>query len=370
MNCDVIRGQFSSLIDGELTAQDNDRVAQHLSDCEGCRAELRTLRRLDVRLQSLAVPQALESRIMVAVTAEAAEPTNTLPPPLQYRKRIVAAVIGMAAVIGLLAVWLRPLRQAPGDQAPGVQAPWVAVVVRSIGNVQVMAPDGDAWSDVGGASMPLVSGSRVKTPERGSCEVETAEDAQLRLDADTELVVHSASHMQVLRGQVWCQASPQQSLTFDTPVREDAAPLRDVFSCPKATELQVRVDPQQAVVVGTEPERKVWQLPLLALRGSDDSELSSLVETLLANVGHSKMQFMDEAQIRALGPRGAIPLLMYVQNGGSLKQPAVRQRAMQIAAELADDSAFELLAELAGDSEPAIRQQAQAAIDRLGHGEF
>lgn len=360
MNCDVIRGQFSSMIDGELTAQEHDRVEQHLSDCEGCRADLLTLRRLDVRLQTLTVPQTLESRIVAAVTAEASEPPNRLPPSFAYRKRIVAAVIGVAAIIGLLAVWLR----SPAH-APGVQAPWVAVVVRSIGNVQVMAPDEDAWADVGGASVPLVSGSRIKTPERGGCELETAEDAQLRLDAHTELVVHSASHMRVLRGQVWCQASPQQSLTLDTPSREGDTSIAEVFVCPKATELQVRVDQQQAVVVGTEPASKVWQLPLLALRGSEHSELSTLVETLLANVGHSKMRFMDEAQIRALGPRGAIPLLMYVRDEGSLEQPAVRQRAMQIAAELADDSAIELLAELADDSDPAIRQQAQATIDRL-----
>ncbi|QEG38366.1 zf-HC2 domain-containing protein [Roseimaritima ulvae] len=365
MNCESIRNQFSSYLDGELASEQSRRVERHLSDCQGCHAQWLELQQLDARLQGLAVPQDLESRIVAAVGAEtdAEQQAQPAPPPRGYRKQVVAAVIGLAAMIGLLAVWLRP-NMPPVDVPP----PLAAVVVRSIGNVQVRAPDAEGWSDVDGPHHALPRGSRIKTPQRGGCEVETATDAQLRLDANTEMVVHGSSHMQVLRGQVWCQAAPQQPLTLGTRPPADTAAVPDVFVCPAASEMQVRVDQHQAAEVGTEPVRKAWQLPLLALPGSDQGELSSLVETLLANVGHSKMQFMNADQIRALGPRGAIPLLMYVREPSSSQQPAVRRQAMQLAAEVADDTALTMLDELLADPDPQIRRLAEATVERLSVG--
>jgi hypothetical protein len=56
MACNDIRGLVSAVLDRRASADERARVAQHLTDCVACRAEVRELEAVDAALKALPVP--------------------------------------------------------------------------------------------------------------------------------------------------------------------------------------------------------------------------------------------------------------------------------------------------------------------------
>ena len=112
-------------------------------------------------------------------------------------------------------------------------------------------------------------------------------------------------------------------------------------------------------------DNDAWQLPLLALSRGSRRELHDSIQRLLAPIGMTKAQHLNETQIRALGPAGAIPLLAYVTEQPNDKDKFLRHTAMRLAVESADNSATALLSRLTSDNDPYIATQAQKALARI-----
>ena len=89
------------------------------------------------------------------------------------------------------------------------------------------------------------------------------------------------------------------------------------------------------------------------------------MNVLLAPIGRTKARHLHEQQIRALGPRGAIPLLTYAAGELSDDQLDLRRTAVSLAKDLADGRSIELLQQLSKDSDPYISGKAKATLERI-----
>jgi len=67
MKCESVTGRLDDYLDGEVTQQERQAMAQHLLDCESCRAEYQSAHNLLEQLSSLDIPTpraGYESRVL------------------------------------------------------------------------------------------------------------------------------------------------------------------------------------------------------------------------------------------------------------------------------------------------------------------
>ena len=104
-NCEDVREDFSALLDGELSPQEQDAVESHLSDCSQCLRELDGLKQIDTlygELPRVDAPQGFEDNVQ-----ELLNPKRAVSWPKRARDwRILGTALAMAAglvvVIGLM----------------------------------------------------------------------------------------------------------------------------------------------------------------------------------------------------------------------------------------------------------------------------
>ena len=303
---------------------------------------------------------------------------------------------------------------ANGDDKP------VARVVRSVGTVEYRNPQDTRWRRFdAGAAIHVAAGARLRTPPESLCEVETAAHDVLRLNQETEVVLHTAEQIELVSGELWYSTASSPQFTILVPAGSpdlastSTTPGMSQFQCPSNSETQWSVRDQETRCLGvsdtmtelTMTELKVpdakassplscavepgqslwvmndqrpvakgredlllatgWQLPLLAVRQPDDQELQSRLQALLARIGQTKMSSMYDSQIRSLGPAGTIPLIAFVRSPKSLDNPQLRHHAMQIISDLAPASTRNDLESLAKDSDAIVSQFANVALARL-----
>lgn len=150
---------------------------------------------------------------------------------------------------------------------------------------------------------------------------------------------------------------PRTERSCSNPVGEETWPVRPGQAIVVDSSQQMTREPRPGTA-------DVWQLPLLAVSSDSRSELSSYLQELLAPIGRTKARHMNKTQIRALGPAGAIPLLSFVVH----EQEAdlhLRQTAMRLAAETADDSTIPMLRQLTTDEDSFIASRATKLLDGL-----
>ena len=280
----------------------------------------------------------------------------------------------------------------------------VARLVRATGSIQLLSPGARDWTTVSsGSNESFVAGSRVKTNDGVSCELQTSADGLIRLNQSAELILHQANQVELVVGQLWCLAPSTNSIDVEIPVSNVETPQLATLACPSSSEFQcvagndfascnsvspgnanasmtlgafscpvapgetVSVDSNQKIdrTASSDSVSKVWQLPLLALGTSEDQELRSLLTHLLAPIGMTKARHLNENQIRQLGPSGAIPLLAYVVAESSPEQLELRRTATRLASELADQRGAEMLARLTSDPDAFIANQAKETLRRL-----
>jgi len=412
MQCDAIQPQLSAALDGELSPDERAEVDRHLLDCPACRGILSDLQTLDLDLRRSTV-SLRESAPRLAAATAARLPLNvsTFDRRWRFRTAIIAA-IAMACGF-LLAVLL--LGEARENPAPGVDSspvatappeisPAPAIIRVATGPVEIAATTPPEWRTVdqpdGFACRPGVA---VRTLPATVCEIETAGGATVRMNAATELAFVAANDVQLTRGEIWCRTPDACDLKV-TPVRGEPssnAPVSLVlgpdaasclFCCPSATaaarisvasgqveivspdrtevlaagrSVEFRDGTMEPATSGGDAASERWMHPLLIRKGPNDSELAARVNSLLAEVGRSKLSYLRERDLRSLGEYGALPLLRFLQSKSNGDDAERRQTAASILGDVAPAWMIAELIDLLADSDPTVRVSSATALKRL-----
>lgn len=393
MNCDSIFHLVSQEIDGELTGEDAVTLHRHLDECPACCAMRRELLALDRDLARCLPPPFVESGMRQLHTRIA--PQKDLSSAAGSSRRIQSGlVIGMSVCALAVAMLLC------GVTLPASVA--VAEIALATGPVEVKLATTSKWVSADGRRpVTLAAHTRIRTRSESLCEIRTRTAAVVRMNRETEMIVHPGERLELVTGELWCRASPSQELEVRAPTQNSLS----LFACPSSTEtqwtarpnqelsctsvspnpvqlktpdLQYTIEPGQRLELGDPtalPELRPgrqnrlkvtrWQLPLLLLRNPKAPEVQEHLLELLATLGATKASHLSESQIRDLGPVGAIPLLAFVQSPRSLEQPGLRLQAMRLAAEMASVISRPDLETLQLDADPVIRNYAHGALLRL-----
>jgi HEAT repeat protein len=108
-----------------------------------------------------------------------------------------------------------------------------------------------------------------------------------------------------------------------------------------------------------------WIHPLLIQKGAQDPELKNRVDAMLARIGQTKLSSLYESEIRSLGAYCVLPLIRYLESPQSQADPARRQTAARIIADLATTWAIGDLIGLLKSEDGIVRRHAAAALQRL-----
>ncbi len=289
----------------------------------------------------------------------------------------------------------------------------VATLTHATGPVEVRQNTDTEWTRVAQPrNLSLTAGAHVRTPAESLCEVSTPSLGLVRVNQQTEFIVHRPEEIELVAGQFWCRAAATTPLVVSVPGKatveppaSDAHPEMCLFTCPSSSETLWRIDDQVArcIAVSEQPtelrsgsdqtwtippgqsmactpgsdheptgyydrlQATRWQLPLLNTRPPNDPDLQGMLQSLLADVGMTKVRSFDSSQIRSLGPAGTLPLIAFVRSSESLSRPGLRHRAMEIVADLAPASTTNDLQRLVADSDPHVSRLAQTALERLAN---
>ena len=421
MNCETIPLLLNAAIDGELTADERDTLELHLSHCNACGERAAELRALDTLLGRTLGPQSADSvvdRVLSEISASGT-PTSVdrsmiCSPASDIAgsnstggkgvRRSVAATRRSATVILMLVstvVIVATVISGTSGTSTGI-----GEITMATGPIEVMRENAREWTYLNvAAHTRLPAHARIRTQGNSLCEIRTTADTLIRLNAETELVLHRSERVELVSGEMWCRAPDTTSLEISTK-RSLQRPMREMaMTCPSSSETQwqalgdqetrcLAVSPASIEVKMEQPkfgctvnpgdtlairqgdvpatgaradlfQALSWQLPLLVLKSPDDLELRRLLTQLLARVGQSKMRSLYDEQIRSLGPAGTIPLLAYVRSAESSEQPELRHRAMQVIVELAPASSIAELEKLLDDPDPVVKRLSSMAMRRL-----
>jgi len=394
MNCDVILKLLNEQLDRPLTEAERATVHSHLLHCQACREASEELQSLHQDLTALLRPPPVEAAVNSILAAIQPPPSPSPALPLRVAPAQASPQSSLAVVASVCALLLVAAVCWTGVPA----ASSVAEISVVTGRIEVRPVNQEKWISTEGSRLSLAARTRVRTAAGSLCEIRTRSASIVRMNHETELVVHDRDSLELVRGELWCRASPAGDLRVSTP-----QPNLPTFTCPSATETQWTALADQALTCTATSSRPVelasdaahcklepgerltfadreapgvsrrgnpllatsWQLPLLVRRSPADEELQSRLAAMLATIGESKAAYLYESQIRDLGPLGALPLLAFVQSPRALEQPQLRERAMRLAADLASSSALPTLRLLEQDPDPQIQALARSAVSRL-----
>jgi hypothetical protein len=402
-DCERILPLLSALMDGELAEDESRDTLSHLQSCDACRNEWQTLQELDAKLKQSLVVFDWESKS--SAIAHPPEVRTVRATAGWQLKHWASALIAVAAVL-MIAVLPSVFKSVNDKSTVSPELAAVARLVRATGPVQLLSPGASDWTDVSADSHDsLFAGSRLKTSNDVVCEFETSTSGIIRLNKSAEMVLRNPNQVELLSGQLWCFAPNDSGIDVDVFVNSAESSEIAVFSCPSASEIQCEstndrwcynsvsaANAQARITIGdfscevapgetvsidsanqvdrsqnTDSATKVWQLPLLTMDGRATRELLSLLNHVLAPIGMTKAMHLNEQQIRQLGPAGAIPLLAYAATESSPERLALRQTAIRLAADLADENAIELLESLQTDNDAFIAEVAKKALARIAN---
>lgn len=425
--CVSIRPLLSALVDSELSADQAEAVRTHLESCDLCRKEWESLVSIDHQLSRvLSVPESAIARCHNIVTdslehdalwagsrpqpnAAPTSPTiGTSPRTASWPVSWPASGVWLGAgILAAAAAAILLLAQIQPDAGTGVgEHAIIARLVRATGPVQVRKAGSSYWASVLPESQePIHAGSRVRTSRQVLCELETVDQGRIRLNESAEVIMQQPDRLQLVSGQLWCQSPGDAAMEVDVEVStaKIKAPQIATMACPSSSEIQCvaesgfascasvssanaassfstgsfscAVAPGESVSVDAHENisrqddlgsaNKIWQLPLLAASGKADEELVASLSQLLAPIGMSKATHLNEQQLRALGPAGAIPLLVYATSESSQENPELRRKAVRLASNTADERSIALLRQLSADADPQIAKLASATLEGI-----
>ena len=419
MICERITLALNAALDNELSSEERLALDQHLDVCASCHEKWAELQGLDTSLKAALQPRSTDSATDIAINrlmTEISQTVDTTRGHLSDRHRLVPLSKTVRASLamlpkkrrsarGIVAVLMGMLLLAMGVliRQPGARLA-VAEIMTATGPIDIKWSDAEEWKPlVHATGMSLQAHARVRTSATSLCEIQTTSSAIVRLNHDTEVVLHQAEQVELVTGQFWCRAPNRVGLEVTCSDAKQIPPAAFTFGCSSNSETQWSSTPDQDVrclvvsdvPVQLKPPRAIrtvepgevltftsgkidselhhsdvlhetsWQLPLLLQRSPQDNELRSRLLRLLAVIGKTKMSYFYEDQIRQLGPAGSVPLLAFVRSIDSLKDPELRHQAMRIVADLAPPSTLPDLEILIHDGDAVVRQFSVHAIRRL-----
>ena len=430
MNCDEAQDRIGAWIDRQLDADETAALESHLSVCGECRAASEAERTQDADLLRAFGPHR-EAAHRVAdrvIDTWKVQSTDVAPPVRRIGRRWGSLALAAAAGFLLAVLMFQPWKEnvpmvknptgsandspsvnsPPKPPIPSVQAT-VASLVVATGSVEVREQGADAWQVYAdSADFRCAFGGMVKTGPNVCCELKTSDGCVIRLNADTEIKLTSASALEVQRGEVWCSAPENVSLKVSASKASEPPPpaaaqeMLWMLVCPSESRLMavvrrdgsVRVTAangeielqtptgrdwlrrgETATFVGgqfvkeqpsTDPLLAAsWMHPLLIRKGHADKELAGRVDELIARLGRSKLTLLYEQEIRSLGGHAVLPLLRYVQSPLFQDEPPRRRTAMRILSDIAPSWTVSDLIELLCDNDANTRYLAAKALHRL-----
>lgn len=412
-NCEHLRTLLSPMLDGELSIDEAHRLTEHLKDCAKCQQAWQAYQELDNRLRkSIHLPSVGTQCHDIERMARLVKADIDVPKHVRILDSSSAhAWYGLAwfvTLVACLTIMLISPAFRPGAKktTSTLQINVIGHLVRATGAVEVRESGSQQWRALSTAdARPLLSGVSLRTRSDVLCEVETSDKGLIRLGQSAEIVFQNQSSVQVITGQVWCRAPSNRPIELDL-LRESSLDFKGPLAsltCPGSTEMQCvnnesltscqsvagnaingqltvgqftcPVAPGETVSIdaarqverheSAELNSKIWQLPLLAIDASPDGELMQMMRPVLASLGMSKARHMNEVQIRALGPIGAIPLLVYAETERGASQTELRRRAVWLAGEIADARSLPWLRKLQEDADTQVAEAARATANRL-----
>jgi hypothetical protein len=274
-------------------------------------------------------------------------------------------------------------------------APAVGHLSLATGSVVFRCPGDSDWSAMptGGA---IAAGTCVKTGDDVRCEIVTTDGSQIRLNANSEVVVQEPRKFQLASGEAWSTVAHAAQMQPFCATASDATftALGTQFDLSMAkprkvtltvAEGKVKVDlaggaatvdagERLAVAEGRLGEKQTandlavatrWVNEILVMKGRDDPELAKRVDDLFAQIGQQKMSFMYEEEIRALGDHCVIPLVRYIESDRSKGDAPKRVEAAKIVSDVAPPWAIGELIGLLSDKDGEVRYYAAVALRRL-----
>jgi hypothetical protein len=418
MNCGEFQNRLTAWLRDEVDEAAAPALEAHLSQCPTCQAALEE-KQMDDRLvrTALAEPVAaarVAERVIARLAAEAT-PVTSHPVPrtaLSWATWILP-LITLAAGF-LLAMFILPREKEEKFQPPVARIPQpappvvpVAHLVASTGRVERYDDERKDWVAIDPQKkFECPSDSRLRTVDDVRCELQTSDGCVIRLNDRTEVTLVGTSTIELQRGQVWCRSPGETSLEVRVATlpadAKDPKQSPSTMWCVGPSCLMTNIEDAGRVQVVTaegevnlrtpagqeklrsgqvveirngevtKPNRYVdpvlatrWMQPLIIKQGPDNSELQQRVDTMLAQIGRSKVATMYEQEIRSLGEHAVLPLVRFVQSPLSQDDPVKRSTAIQLIADLAPVWLIPDLIDLLEDRDPIVRQLSAQTLLRL-----
>jgi hypothetical protein len=411
MDCNEAIHLISAEIDGEGEPGGKPALDDHLTSCPACREARESLVAQDGELRRLFTTRREAAReLAVRVVAD----LRRTSPGARVRSWFPIILSAAAGFLFAAFIFYRP--QATPQPTPGagmVKAPPSGTgapaapgekvspepsldLALSTGVVDVQAPGQSGWAPASqGSRFPV--GTRVRTGGKVLCEFRTPDGSEVRLNGDTELVFRSARRIELARGQVFSSVAhdPEPYLVevpshqaavkalgtrFDIQCKVSETVLTVVEGVTQVAgregkELgRIEVGETAKIVQGRLTEKnKVGQLELatrwineiLALKGPDNEEFKKRIDSLMAQLGETKMSYLCEEEIVALGDHCVVPLSKFIQSDLARNDQAKRINAARILQKIAPRwAAGELIRNLE-NKEPEVRYWMAKALERL-----
>jgi ferric-dicitrate binding protein FerR (iron transport regulator) len=427
MDCEQALQLLSADWDRETQPDESVQLRAHLQECASCRASAEAFRLQDADLHRLFGPR---RRAAAAVADRVIAQLPVAPSRTSHRLVWWPILVSAAAGFLLAVLVFRPWEKGVDPYAvrdknnpepgQGMQVATKPQEQESIllavanGAVEFLAPGQEAWQALkGGSQIPL--GSRVRTRE-ARCEFDLTDGSEVRLNHHTELWFTASRDLKLIQGQILARvvhaptifriAIPEATITalgteFDVlckpltlpspPERGGEGRVRGAAESVltvlegstkfegKGHEQIIKTGEAATIIDGEIVHKqqvqnllqiKSWTNEILMRKGRNNEELAKRVNDLLAQLGSSKTEFLDEQEIRGLGDHCVLPLTRFLQSERSRADEGRRQMAARILADLAQPWSIPDLISLLGDSDQEIRYNAAKALKRLTQQTF
>ncbi len=421
MNCREFQKLYEAWIAGTADDTADRALEEHANACVYCQAYLNTEESVSAKgdesmRSALAEPQAA-ARVAERVIDQLASPQLLARLPSKQSNLLTAWLIPLLTMVAgfLLAMLVLPRIEKKADPVslriaqPAPTPPPVAHFVAATGPVELFDNQQQGWKSIEPNKIKYMlcpSDTRLRTAADVRCELQTGDGCVIRLNDQTEVTLRGSSSIELAQGQVWCRSPGETKLEvrvtsigdiIEKPKGEQPSlwcvgPSCVMTGIQPAGRVQVmnsegeinlrtahgeqRLDPGQVAEISNgeilKPTNRVdpllstrWMQPLLVQRGPDDAELKQRVDTLLAQIGHSKIASLYEQEIRSLGEHAVLPLVRFIQSPMAETDPARRSAAMTLTADLAPVWLIPDLIDLLEHTDPYVRRQAAATLHRL-----
>jgi ferric-dicitrate binding protein FerR (iron transport regulator) len=399
-SCGDADDRLSAHLDGELEPDEARTLETHLESCETCRKKLALLREQDRELADAFSPlrartTELAERAVARLRAES--PRQATPPGSGWFRTGIAAAAGflLAALIfqGRPSAPPLPVRPTP-TLAPGpVESP-IAHLALATGAIVWRAAGDPDWQPLA-TGAALGPGACVKTLGGAKGSLDCACGSEVRLNGETEVQLPAPRRVALRRGEIFTHVAHDPvrfavdtdqariealgtTLDIAHSSRDAATPAVTTVSVVEGVALVGTLTVERGFTCRIEDGRVLtpspaaqlltvtrWVNELLALKGDANEEFQKRVNDMLALIGASKMEYLDESEIRALGDHCALPLTRYIESPDSAAHIARRRNAARILADVASSDSVADLVALLGDRDPEVRVQVARGLERL-----